>query len=122
MIVDMNIQAYADFVKQVKTFKVYRSVARKQYQVMKANETTFVLRDLRTKEDHEVDARSIFIAMQEFGERGCTVSIMREYVGAKGAQASSALVYWIYRQGTIQASIDILADLLREMMEKGQWR
>ena len=56
MIEDINTLTYDGFIQKIKTIKTYRSNANKEYKVVKANKTTLVLRDQRTKTDFEVPA------------------------------------------------------------------
>lgn len=91
MIEDINTLTYDSFIQTIKTIKVYRSNANKEYKVVKVNKTTLVLRDQRTKADFEVPATQVFCAMQDFGIENCTVPKMRQYVGTHAAPASAAL-------------------------------
>lgn len=59
MIEDINILTYDSFIQKIKTIKTYRSNANKEYKVVKANKTTLVLRDQRTKTDFEVPAAQV---------------------------------------------------------------
>mgnify|MGYP000738489131 CR=1 FL=1 len=92
MIEDINTLTYDSFIQKIKTIKTYRSNANKEYKVVKANKTTLVLRDQRTKADFEVPAVQVFNAMQELGIENCTVPKMRQYVGTHAAPASAALI------------------------------
>ena len=77
MIEDINTLTFDSFIQTIKTIKVYRSNANKEYKVVKVNKTTLVLRDQRTKADFEVPATQVFCAMQDFGIENCTVPKMR---------------------------------------------
>ena len=89
MIVDINTLTFDSFIQTVKTIRVYRSNANKEYKVVKANKTTLVLRNQRTKTDFEVPASQVFYAMKDFGIENCTVPNMRQYVGTYAAPASA---------------------------------
>lgn len=49
MIEDINTLTFDSFIQTIKTIKVYRSNANKEYKVVKVNKTTLVLRNQRTK-------------------------------------------------------------------------
>ena len=120
MIADINTLTYDSFIQKIKTIKTYRSNANKEYKVVKANKTTLVLRDQRTKTDYEVAANQLFYAMRDFGIENCTVANMRKYVGTYAAAASAALVYWAFGRGQIHAEIKKFADLAFKMIKKQQ--
>ena len=111
MIVDINTLTYDSFLQTIKTIKTYRSNANKEYKVVKANKTTLVLRDQRTKTDFEVPATQVFCAMKDFGIENCTVPQMRQYVGTYAAPSSAALIYWAFGRGKVHSDIKKLADL-----------
>ncbi len=120
MIEDINTKwTYDSFIQKVKTIKIYRSNAYKEYKVMKVKEDTLVLRDLRTKTDYEVSAPLIFCAMVELGILNCTVANMRKFVGTYAAPASAALVFWACGRGTAKANLKMLSDMiLKSLLEK----
>ena len=128
MIEDINTLTYDSFIQKIKTIKVYRSNANKEYKVVKVNKTTLVLRDQRTKTDFEVPAAQIFCAMHELGIENCTVPKMRQYVGTHAAPASAALIFWAFGRGQVQAALKKFADLafriIREQQKRKQeiWR
>ena len=111
MIEDINTLTFDSFIQTIKTIKVYRSNANKEYKVVKVNKTTLVLRDQRTKADFEVPATQVFCAMQDLGIENCTVPKMRQYVGTHAAPASAALIFWAFGRGMIHAQLKKLADL-----------
>ena len=111
MIEDINTLTFDSFIQTIKTIKVYRSNANKEYKVVKVNKTTLVLRDQRTKADFEVPATQVFCAMQDLGIENCTVPKMRQYVGTHAAPASAALIFWAFGRGRIHAQLKNLADL-----------
>ena len=120
MITDINALTYDSFLQKIKTIKTYRSNAYKEYKVMKANQTTLVLRDQRTKTDYEGPAIQIFYAMQEVGIENCTVPNMRKYVGSHAAPASAALIYWAFGRGKVHAEIKKLSDLAFKLIKEQQ--
>ena len=122
MIEDINTLTYDSFLQKIKTIKVYRSNAYKEYKVVKVNKTTLVLRDQRTKTDFEVPATQVFNAMQELGIENCTVPKMRQYVGTHAAPASAALIYWAFGRGQIQAAMKKFADLTFRIIREQQKR
>lgn len=122
MIEDINTLTYDSFIQKIKTIKTYRSNANKEYKVVKANKTTLVLRDQRTKTDFEVPATQVFNAMQELGIENCTVPKMRQYVGTHAAPASAALIFWAFGRGQIQAAMKKFADLTFRIIREQQKR
>jgi len=122
MITDINTLTYDSFIQKIKTIKTYRSNANKEYKVVKANQTTLVLRDQRTKTDFEGSAIQIFYAMQELGVENCTVPNMRKYVGTYAAPASAALIYWAFGRGQIHAETKKFADLAFKLIKEQQKR
>lgn len=122
MIEDTSILTFDVFIQKIKTIKVYRSNAYKEYKVVKANKTTLVLRDQRTKTDFEVSAAQVFNAMQELGIENCTVPKMRQYVGTHAAQASAALIFWAFGRGQVQATMKKFADVVFRMIREQQKR
>ena len=122
MIEDINTLTYDSFIQKIKTIKTYRSNANKEYKVVKANKTTLVLRDQRTKADFEVPATQVFNAMQELGIENCTVPKMRQYVGTHAAPASAALIFWAFGRGQIQAAMKKFADLTFRIIREQQKR
>jgi len=122
MIEDINTLTYDSFIQKIKTIKTYRSNANKEYKVVKANKTTLVLRDLRTKTDFEVPATQVFNAMQELGIENCTVPKMRQYVGTHAAPASAALIFWAFGRGQVQAAMKKFADLAFWIIREQQKR
>lgn len=122
MIEDINTLTYDGFIQKIKTIKTYRSNANKEYKVVKANKTTLVLRDQRTKTDFEVPAVQVFNAMQELGIENCTVPKMRQYVGTHAAPASAALIFWAFGRGQVQAAMKKFADLAFRIIREQQKR
>ncbi len=122
MIEDINTLTYDSFIQKIKTIKVYRSNANKEYKVVKVNKTTLVLRDQRTKTDFEVPAAQIFCAMHELGIENCTVPKMRQYVGTHAAPASAALIFWAFGRGQVQAALKKFADLAFRIIREQQKR
>ena len=122
MIEDINTLTYDSFIQKIKTIKVYRSNANKEYKVVKVNKTTLVLRDQRTKTDFEVPAAQIFCAMHELGIENCTVPKMRQYVGTHAAPASAALIFWAFGRGRIHTQLKKLADLTFRIIREQQKR
>ena len=122
MIEDINTLTYDSFIQKIKTIKTYRSNANKEYKVVKANKTTLVLRDQRTKTDFEVPAAQVFIAMHELGIENCTVPKMRQYVGTHAAPASAALIFWAFGRGQVQAAMKKFADLALRIIREQQKR
>ena len=122
MIEDINTLTYDSFIQKIKTIKTYRSNANKEYKVVKANKTTLVLRDQRTKTDFEVPAVQVFNAMQELGIENCTVPKMRQYVGTHAAPASAALIFWAFGRGQVQAAMKKFADLAFRIIREQQKR
>ena len=122
MIEDINTLTYDSFIQKIKTIKTYRSNANKEYKVVKANKTTLVLRDQRTKADFEVPAVQVFNAMQELGIENCTVPKMRQYVGTHAAPASAALIFWAFGRGQVQAAMKKFADLAFRRIREQQKR
>lgn len=122
MIEDINTLTYDSFIQKIKTIKTYRSNANKEYKVVKANKTTLVLRDQRTKADFEVPAVQVFNAMQELGIENCTVPKMRQYVGTHAAPASAALIFWAFGRGQVQATMKKFADLAFWIIREQQKR
>ena len=122
MIEDINTLTYDSFLQKIKTIKVYRSNANKEYKVVKVNKTTLVLRDQRTKTDFEVPVAQVFNAMQELGIENCTVPKMRQYVGTHAAPASAALIFWAFGRGQVQAAIKKFADLTCRIIREQQKR
>ena len=122
MIEDINTLTYDSFIQKIKTIKTYRSNANKEYKVVKANKTTLVLRDQRTKTDFEVSAAQVFNAMQELGIENCTVPKMRQYVGTHAAPASAALIFWAFGRGQVQAAMKKFADLAFRIIREQQKR
>lgn len=122
MIEDINTLTYDSFLQKIKTIKVYRSNANKEYKVVKVNKTTLVLRDQRTKADFEVPAAQVFNAMQELGIENCTVPKMRQYVGTHAAPASAALIFWAFGRGQVQAAMKKFADVVFRMIREQQKR
>lgn len=122
MIEDINTLTYDSFIQKIKTIKTYRSNANKEYKVVKANKTTLVLRDQRTKADFEVPAAQVFNAMQELGIENCTVPKMRQYVGTHAAPASAALIFWAFGRGQVQAAMKKFADLAFWIIREQQKR
>lgn len=122
MIEDINTLTYNSFIQKIKTIKTYRSNANKEYKVVKANKTTLVLRDQRTKADFEVLAAQVFNAMQELGIENCTVPKMRQYVGTHAAPASAALIFWAFGRGQVQAAMKKFADVVFRMIREQQKR
>jgi len=118
MTTDINTLTYDCFIQKIKTIKTYRSNANKEYKVMKANKTTLVLRDQRTKTDFEGPAIQIFYAMQDLGIENCTVPNMRKYVGTNAAPASAALIYWAFGRGQVHAEIKKISDLVFKKLRK----
>lgn len=122
MIEDINTLTYDSFIQKIKTIKTYRSNANKEYKVVKANKTTLVLRDQRTKTDFEVPAVQVFNAMQELCIENCTVPKMRQYVGTHAAPASAALIFWAFGRGQVQAAMKKFADLTFRIIREQQKR
>ena len=122
MIEDINTLTYDSFIQKIKTIKTYCSNANKEYKVVKANKTTLVLRDQRTKTDFEVPAAQVFNAMQELGIEHCTVPKMRQYVGTHAAPASAALIFWAFGRGQVQAAMKKFADLAFRIIREQQKR
>ena len=122
MIEDINTLTFDSFIQTVKTIRLYRSNANKEYKVVKVNKTTLVLRDQRTKADFEVPAVQVFKAMQELGIENCTVPKMRQYVGTHAAPASAALIFWAFGRGQVQAAIKKFADLAFRIIREQQKR
>lgn len=122
MIEDINTLTYDSFIQKIKTIKTYRSNANKEYKVVKANKTTLVLRDQRTKADFGVPAVQVFNAMQELGIENCTVSKMRQYVGTHAAPASAALIFWAFGRGQVQAAMKKFADVVFRIIREQQKR
>ena len=122
MIEDINTLTYDSFIQKIKTIKVYRSNANKEYKVVKVNKTTLVLRDQRTKTDFEVPAAQIFCAMHELGIENCTVPKMRQYVGTHAAPASAALIFWAFGRGQVQAAMKKFADVVFRIIREQQKR
>ena len=122
MIEDINTLTFDSFIQTIKTIKVYRSNANKEYKVVKVNKTTLVLRDQRTKTDFEVPAAQIFCAMHELGIENCTVPKMRQYVGTHAAPASAALIFWAFGRGQVQAAIKKFTDLTVRIIREQQKR
>ena len=122
MIEDINTLTFDSFIQKIKTIKTYRSNANKEYKVVKANMTTLVLRDLRTKTDFEVPATQVFNAMQELGIENCTVPKMRQYVGTHAAPASAALIFWAFGRVQVQAAMKKFADLAFWIIREQQKR
>lgn len=122
MVEDINTLTYDSFIQKIKTINTYRSNAYKEYKVVKANNTTLVLRDQRTKADFEVPAVQVFKAMQELGIENCTVPKMRQYVGTHAAPASAALIFWAFGRGQVQAAMKKLADLAFRIIREQQKR
>lgn len=118
MITDINTLTYDSFLQKIKTIKTYRSNAHKEYKVVKANKTTLVLRDQRTKTDFKVTANQLFCAMKNLGTESCTVSNIRKYVGTNAAPASAALIYWGFGRGQVNAEYKKLADLICKMIRE----
>lgn len=118
MTVAINTLTYDSFIQKIKTIKTYRSNANKEYKVVKANKTTLVLRDQRTKTDYEGPAIQLFYAMQELGIENCTVPNMRKYVGIYAAPASAALIYWAFGRGQVHAEIKKISDLVFKKIRK----
>ena len=122
MIEDINTLTFDSFIQTIKTIKVYRSNANKEYKVVKVNKTTLVLRDQRTKTDFEVPAAQIFCAMHELGIENCTVPKMRQYVGTHAAPASAALIFWAFGRGRVHAQLKKFADLAFRIIREQQKR
>ena len=122
MIEDINTLTFDSFIQTIKTIKVYRSNANKEYKVVKVNKTTLVLRDQRIKTDFEVPAAQIFCAMHELGIENCTVPKMRQYVGTHAAPASAALIFWAFGRGRIHAQLKKFADLAFRIIREQQKR
>lgn len=122
MIEDINTLTYDSFIQKIKTIKTYRSNANKEYKVVKANKTTLVLRDQRTKTDFEVPAAQVFNAMQELGIENCTVPKMRQYVGTHAAPASAVLIFWAFGRGQVQAAMKKFADVVFRIIREQQKR
>lgn len=122
MIEDINTLTYDSFIQKIKTIKTYCSNANKEYKVVKANKTTLVLRDQRTKTDFEVPAAQVFNAMQELGIENCTVPKMRQYVGTHAAPASAALIFWAFGRGQVQAAMKKFADVVFRIIREQQKR
>lgn len=120
MIEDINTLTFDSFIQTVKTIRVYRSAANKEYKVVRVNKTTLVLRDQRTKTDFEVPASQVFYAMKDFGIENCTVPNMRQYVGTSAAPASAALIYWGFGRGRVLAEFKKFADLAFRLIKKQQ--
>lgn len=122
MIEDINTLTFDSFIQTIKTIKVYRSNANKEYKVVKVNKTTLVLRDQRTKADFEVPATQVFCAMQDLGIENCTVPKMRQYVGTHAAPVSAALIFWAFGRGRIHAQLKKFADLAFRIIREQQKR
>jgi hypothetical protein len=94
---------YNEFVAEVKETKSYRSSANKEYKVVKVTKSNLDLRDERTKEVYAVDLQQVYAALADNGAVQCTVTCLKNYVGAKAAPACAALIYWVAGKGSNRA-------------------
>lgn len=107
---------FKEFIDKVKKTTTYKSKMHKMYQVMKASSSSFMLKDLRSKEEFTVQAQVVYNALQELGAENCTVSSLKTYVGAKAAPACSALIYYVAGAGEYKVSMKEMADLMKKIL------
>ena len=102
--------SFDEFVEKIKNTKTYCSNSYKEYRVMKANKDILVLRDQRTRNEFQVSTMQLYIAMQEYEIRNCTVANMKFYVGAKAAPSCAALIFAAFGRGQMHEAIRLIAE------------
>jgi len=91
--------SYDKFVELIAAEKSIRSKANKEWEVMKANHTTTIIRDVKKRLDHEMATRDLYEAHLSLDSKQIQVASLVPFVGKEKAPAASALLYNIVGEG-----------------------
>ena len=104
---------YEEFVKAIAKEKTILSKALKEWKVVRANNTTTVIRDVRKRQDFEMPTRRLYEAHLNLDKDEIQISTVAPYVGKVNAPAASALLYNVVGAGRL---INNFRKYAREMM------
>ena len=91
--------SYANFVDTINEENVVLSKARKEWQVVRVDNTKTVIRDIDNHKDYEMRTRDLYEAHLHLEKDNIQISTVAPFVGKENAPAASALLYNIVGQG-----------------------
>lgn len=112
---DSEHVSYEDFVSTIASEKYYRSSANKEYQVVRSNKKTTVLRDMSKRMDLDIPTPAIYRVYLELHPTEIQVKTVVPYVGRENAPAVSALLYNIVGRGSTFHSMRKLFQAMIDM-------
>ena len=110
---------YEEFVKAIAKEKTILSKALKEWKVVRANNTTTVIRDVRKRQDFEMPTRRLYEAHLNLDKDEIQISTVAPYVGKVNAPAASALLYNVVSAGRLMNNFRNYArEMMRDIKKK----
>ena len=91
--------SYHNFVDTINEEDVVLSKARKEWRVVRVDNTKTVIRDVENEKNFEMNTRDLYEAHLHLEENDIQISTVAPYVGKENASAASALLYNIVGRG-----------------------
>ena len=91
--------SYDNFVDTINEEDVVLSKARKEWRVVRVDNTKTVIRDVENEKNFEMNTRDLYEAHLHLEENDIQISTVAPYVGKENAPAASALLYNIVGRG-----------------------
>ena len=90
---------YEDFVLAIDEEDTVLSKARKEWRVVRADNTKTIIEDVENEKTFEMNTRDLYEAHLHLEENDIQISSVTPYVGKENAPAASALLYNIVGRG-----------------------
>ena len=91
--------SYDNFIETINEEDVVLSKARKEWQVVRIDNTKTVIRDVDNQKDYEMQTRDLYEAHLHLEKDDIQISTVAPFVGKENASAASALLYNIVGRG-----------------------
>lgn len=91
--------SYDNFVDAIDEENIVLSKARKEWQVVRVDNTKTIIRDVDNQKDYEMRTRDLYEAHLHLEKDDIQISTVAPFVGKENASAASALLYNIVGQG-----------------------
>lgn len=92
-------RSYDDFVDMIAAENVILSKARKEWKVVRADNTQVVIRDVDKRKNYKIRTRDLYEAHLNLEQNDIQISTVAPFVGKENAPAASALLYNIVGRG-----------------------
>ena len=91
--------SYDNFIDTINEENIVLSKARKEWKVVRVDNTKTVIRDVDNRKDYEMRTRDLYEAHLHLEKDEIQISTIAPFVGKENASAASALLYNIVGQG-----------------------